>query len=187
MKKISAAAISRILNSAGIKKALPGTGYSTGFEVVGLSVVANVYYTPRTIDDMDTELKRIVDLINQHKGKKYVAKIVGTTVEVRIREEEPEEPQSLLSQEEEAEAAKEPLMALREAVEANDLAFMTRKAGPTSIFVYYLVPFKDKLRRLEVFYSGGCYASYGQFGGPGRHEFFNTRNLIGFIRDEIAD
>ncbi len=92
-----------------------------------------------------------------------------------------------MSQEEEAEAAKAPLLALREAVEENDMAFMTRKAGPTSIFVYYLVPFKDKVRRMEVFWRNGSYGSYGRFGSPTRSEFHNTELAVRFIRSEIAD
>jgi len=108
-------------------------------------------------------------------GEDYV--LVGTAGEF----------QAGLSQEEESEAAQEPLRALREAIEAKALSYMTRKAGPTSIFVYYLVPFKDKLRRLEVFHSGGCYASYGRFGGPARHEFFSLDGLVRFIHSEIAD
>lgn len=88
------------------------------------------------------------------------------------------------SQEEEAEDAKEPLMALREAVEADDLAYMTRKGGPTSLFVYFLVPFTDKLRRCEVFYSEGVYKLVPRFGGPKR-EFFNLGHLVEEIGKEL--
>lgn len=95
--------------------------------------------------------------------------------------------QAELSQEEESELAQEPLMELRKAVEENDLAFMTRKGGPTSIFVYYLVPFKDKVRRVEVFWRNGSYGSYGRFGGPTRQEFHNTDLTVQYIRSEIAD
>jgi hypothetical protein len=40
----------------------------------------------------------------------------------------------------------------REAIEAADLSFSTRKATPRSIFVLALVPFKNRAKRAEVFY-----------------------------------
>jgi hypothetical protein len=92
-----------------------------------------------------------------------------------------------MSQEEASEAAQEPLTALREAIEAKDISYMTRKAGPTSIFVYCLIPFKDKLRRLEVFWDQGSYGSYGQFGGPTRNEFHNTDLVVEYIHSEIGN
>jgi hypothetical protein len=90
------------------------------------------------------------------------------------------------SPEQAAEEAVEPLRELRDAVEADSLSYMTRKAGPTSIFIYYLVPFKDKLRRLEVFWSNGSYVSCGRFGGS-RSEFHNLDLTLRFIRSELAD
>lgn len=84
------------------------------------------------------------------------------------------------------EDVKEALTALREAVEANDLSFMTRRASDHSIFVYFLVPFKDKLRRVEVSWSNGSYSSIGQFGGS-RSEFYSTELAVRFIRSEIAE
>lgn len=81
---------------------------------------------------------------------------------------------------------KESLSELREAVEAADLAFLTRKAGPASLFVYYLVPFKDKVRRLEVFRRNGSYAAYGRFGGS-RSEFHSVDLTLRFIRSELVD
>jgi hypothetical protein len=81
---------------------------------------------------------------------------------------------------------KDALNALREAVEAADTAYMTRKAGPTSLFVYYLVPFKDKVRRLEVFWGQGFYKVSGRFGGPFQ-EFRNMAHLLEHIRYELAD
>lgn len=95
--------------------------------------------------------------------------------------------QAPMSQEEASEAAQEPLTALRNAIEAHDIAYMTRKAGPTSIFVYCLIPFKDKLRRLEVFWDQGKYGSYGQFGGPTRNEFHNTDLTVQYIHAEIGN
>jgi hypothetical protein len=90
------------------------------------------------------------------------------------------------SQQDTAKDAKEALAELREAVEDDDLAYMTRKAGPTSIFVYYLVPFKDKVRRLEVFWSEGVYQATRRLGGP-KDEFFNMAHLLEHIRHELAD
>jgi len=81
---------------------------------------------------------------------------------------------------------KKALTELREAVEANDVAYMTRKAGDHSVFVYYLVPFKDKVRRCEVFYSGGVYKLSPRFGGPMR-EFYNIPFLVEEIGHELRD
>jgi hypothetical protein len=78
------------------------------------------------------------------------------------------------------------LTALREAVEANDLGFMTRKAGDHSIFVYFLVPFRDKVRRVEIFWGNGSYSSIGSLGGS-RSEFHNTELTVRFIRSEIVE
>lgn len=79
---------------------------------------------------------------------------------------------------------KEALTDLREAVEASDLSYMTRKAGDHSLFVYYLVPFKDKLRRVEVFWVGGVYKLAPRFGGPAR-EFYNIPFLVEEIGREV--
>jgi hypothetical protein len=95
-------------------------------------------------------------------------------------------PAGHFAQQDKPEDVKEALTALREAVEADDLSFMTRKAGPTSIFVYFLVPFKDQLRRVEVSWSNGSYSSIGRFGGS-RSEFHNTDLTVRFIRSEIAE
>lgn len=84
------------------------------------------------------------------------------------------------------EEIREALNVLRTAVEGDDLAYMTRKAGPQSLFVYYLVPFKDKLRRLEVSWSGGRYTASGRFGGP-RNDFYNLPHLVEHIGHELKD
>lgn len=77
------------------------------------------------------------------------------------------------------------LAELREAVEAEDVAYMTRKASPTSLFVYYLVPFKDKVRRLEVSWTGYCWTATRRLGGPA-DTYFNIPVLLDHIRHELA-
>lgn len=81
---------------------------------------------------------------------------------------------------------KKALAELREAVEADDLAYMTRKGGDHSLFVYYLVPFKEKVRRLEVFWTNGRYTASGRFGGP-MNDFYNLPHLIEHIGHELKD
>ncbi len=95
-------------------------------------------------------------------------------------------PAGHFAQQDSPEAVKGALTALREAVEAADLSFMTRRASDNSIFVYFLVPFKDKLRRVEVAWSNGSYSSIGRFGGF-RSEFHNTELTVRFIRSEIGE
>lgn len=82
------------------------------------------------------------------------------------------------------EEIEEALNALRKAVEADDIAYMTRKAGDHSIFVYFLVPFRDKLRRCEVFWTGGVYKLCPRFGGPMR-EYYNREFLVEEIGREL--
>lgn len=91
------------------------------------------------------------------------------------------------SVEEEAEAAEGPLLALRKAVEDKALSYMTRQAGHHSLFVYYLVPFKDKVRRVEVFWSGGVYKSRGQFGQGIWFRHATVEAMVEFIHGELAE
>lgn len=89
--------------------------------------------------------------------------------------------------EEDPEAIKEALLALREKIEDAELAFMTRKAGPNSLFIYYLVPFKDKVRRLEVSYGHGQYRSVGRFGNSRMATLKGADEVVEFARAELAD
>lgn len=294
---ISAAAISRIVNTTGIRKARKGNDWSRGFEVFGLKNAVEVAYTAGSGEDKTAVLRQIAEAVNSHPSGKYTAEVVssgsfivseGVRVVLKTPEdmveamaaqapygvtkrevraaligpfyefgetgsgfvlERVESPNNRLirvtyrdhahttyhegtggkerytntitnsyaerlrkqgfstkidfnegeicvlvgqagefglSQREEADLAKTALMELREAVEADDLAYMTRKGGPASIFVYFLVPFKDKLRRCEVFYSGGSYASHGRFGSATRSEFHNLDLVLRFLRTEIG-
>lgn len=92
------------------------------------------------------------------------------------------------SEEDSPEEIKEALDALRGAVEDADLSFMTRKAGDHSLFVYYLVPFKDKVRRLEVFWGEGEYRSIGRF-GMGGMKFRSKRlaDVVAYCLSELSD
>jgi hypothetical protein len=87
--------------------------------------------------------------------------------------------------EDDPQEVKEALNALREAVEASDTAFLTRRAGDHSLFVVYQDLYKGETRRLEVFWRSGAYASYGRFGGP-RSEFHNLDLTLKFIRSELG-
>lgn len=75
----------------------------------------------------------------------------------------------------------------RDAIEGDDLAYSTRKAGPWSIFVLYLVPFTNKARRAEVHYdeeSGTYRASI--FGMTGERTP-RLKRVVEQLRAELID
>jgi hypothetical protein len=80
------------------------------------------------------------------------------------------------------------LTLVREAIENDDLAYSTRKAGPWSIFVLYLVPFKNKVRRAEVSFDFelGGYVVIGRLGF--RYDrTFDLQKVLEHLRDELKD
>lgn len=319
-QSISAAAISRILNTAGFRKASNGTHWSPGFSVVGYGPFAKVDYTDVDTEAAVAELTKMKDLINE-RYPKYEATLLnddyGWVVSVSIRPEEAPEPvveaapaaeveklaeespygvtvqevrQVLLTsgekigrffeytnqesdgvrpgnqgagffverlegarsrlvrvsyrdhshtsyalvlggrekcardtvemyakrlqaegfstwidyedtdgwsvlvgtegefvEQDSPEAIKAALLELREAVEDEAMSYITRKAGDHSVFIYYLVPFKDKLRRMEVFWTGGEYKSKGRFG---QGDFFRMKGadeVVKLAKAELAD
>ena len=72
-KTISAAAISRILSRADIRKATT-TGWSRGFTVIGYGVCVEVIYSDDNPDKVEENLDAIVRLINGRPDRKYFAK-----------------------------------------------------------------------------------------------------------------
>lgn len=83
--------------------------------------------------------------------------------------------------------AKEALSALRAGVEAKELSFMTRKGdSESSLFVYYLIPFKDKLRRMEVSWADGAFYSSGRFGGE-TVKMGSVDEVVTMACNELAD
>lgn len=82
---------------------------------------------------------------------------------------------------------KEAFDALRDAVEDAALSFMTRKGGPKSLFIYYLVPFKDKVRRLEVFWRDDAYhsASLQPHGKPKMISTSDVQKVVDFCREQL--
>lgn len=86
------------------------------------------------------------------------------------------------------EDVKDALNTLREAVEDEGLSYMTRKAGDNSLFIYYLVPFKDKVRRLEVSWSQGVYRSNGRFPhNSGELRMKTVGQVVALARNELSD
>jgi hypothetical protein len=105
----------------------------------------------------------------------------------RRRWEIVKEERTRLQQQKDDQTTKDSLLLAREVIENDNLAYSTRKAGPWSIFVFYLVPFKNRARRAEVFFDfdlGGYSVSYvGR-----RHErTFDLTKVVEILRDELQD
>src|SRR5687768_13360419 len=82
-KLISAAALSRILKNAGIKKA-NATGWSTGFTVTGYGPVVEIHYQVTDREVEKATLKEIADTINGRKDRKYFAKITKNEYDMNL-------------------------------------------------------------------------------------------------------
>lgn len=76
-KSISAAAISRILKSAGIKKAFPGKGWSTGFTTEGCGPDEVLVWFDDAINPIEESLEQIVKVINAREDHKYFARVIN--------------------------------------------------------------------------------------------------------------
>lgn len=97
-------------------------------------------------------------------------------------------PSGEFGHEDSPEDVKDALIALREAVEDEGLSYMTRKAGDQSLFIYYLVPFRDKVRRLEVSWGQGEYRSGGRFPNGGDTLRMKTvEQVVVLARNALAD
>jgi hypothetical protein len=83
-------------------------------------------------------------------------------------------------------ARSQALFAAREAIEADDLSFSTRKAGPWSIFVLALEPFKNRARRAEVSYSEASGYRVAFFGRYNEHTH-DLRVVVQQLHDEMID
>lgn len=75
-RKISAAAISRILSRAGIKKALPGKSWSTGFTTEGCGPDEVLVWFDDTTKPIQESLEQIAKVINDRTDRKYFARVI---------------------------------------------------------------------------------------------------------------
>lgn len=161
----------------------PWTEGSGGFTVGGyVDGAMRVQHHPFRTDDDETGYATVA------RYRKTLNKAGYDTVEdpsddwaLLVTVAAPPQPQEAPVAEESPEQVRAALLALREAVEGDEMLYSTRRAGDHSIFVMAID------MRVEVFYSNGEYKTKGRFGGYAWQRFSKIDSkLLGLIRSELG-
>jgi hypothetical protein len=175
-KKISAPVISRILNNAGLKRALTGTNsWSRGFAVTDFGRYVKVAYTAVNTEQAVEILGEIAEIINNRADKKYFATLVRETYGFEVQvvahdETDPEQNEARRAIELEKLAALHPAAPEIKDVRKALLGYGGSEFVPNQVSGFHIERKSDDTRLVRVTWRETSFTSYGKNNTPEEKE-----------------